>query len=62
METTVAKLTNLLRTYNKIGIAFSGGVDSTLLLKAAVEAIGTEGVFAYTVKSPYIPQWSMKKP
>lgn len=61
METVVSKLMELLGTYDKIGIAFSGGVDSTLLLKAAVEAVGQERVFAYTVKSPYIPQWEYEE-
>lgn len=61
METTVEKLIYQLKKYDKIAIAFSGGVDSTLLLKAAVTAIGGERVYAYTVKSPYIPQWEYEE-
>jgi uncharacterized protein len=39
-------------------IAFSGGVDSTFLLKAANEALGDK-VLAITVRSPYIPDWEI---
>jgi uncharacterized protein len=39
-------------------IAFSGGVDSTFLLKAAHDALGDK-VFAITVRSPYIPEWEI---
>jgi uncharacterized protein len=39
-------------------IAFSGGVDSTFLLKAAHDALGDK-VLAVTVRSPYIPEWEI---
>ncbi|WP_300667881.1 ATP-dependent sacrificial sulfur transferase LarE [Desulfoluna sp.] len=44
-------LLTLLKTYDSLAVAFSGGVDSTLLLKAAVEALG-EKVVAITSVSP----------
>ncbi len=40
-------------------IAFSGGVDSTLLLYAAKHALG-ENVMAITVAAPYVPEQEMK--
>lgn len=44
-----------------LGIAFSGGVDSTFLLRASVEILGRERVKAFTVKSPYIPEWEIEE-
>ena len=42
--------------YGKVAVAFSGGVDSTLLLKAAVDALGGENVLALTACSALIPK------
>ncbi len=61
MERYIEKLKAVLEPYEKVGIAFSGGVDSTLLLKAAAELLGRERVVAFTVKSPYIPEWEFKE-
>lgn len=47
-----------IKDLGKIAIAFSGGVDSTFLLYAANEAIG-DNVIAYTIKTPYIPDWEV---
>lgn len=44
-------LLNRLKTYESMAVAFSGGVDSTLLLKAAVDTLG-ENVVAVTSVSP----------
>lgn len=40
-----------LRRYRKIALAFSGGVDSTLLMYAALTALGAENVRAFYVRS-----------
>ena len=45
------QLKNEITTYGSSVIAFSGGVDSTLLLKAAVESLGKERVVAITAVS-----------
>lgn len=45
------RLTALLKAYDRLAVAFSGGVDSTFLLAAAREALG-EQVTAVTVDSP----------
>lgn len=57
------KYTNLLKDLEKLGtvmLAFSGGVDSTFLLKAAREALGSS-VKAVTVCAPYIPRWEIEE-
>lgn len=52
------KLRNLqqfLRSQKKVMIAFSGGVDSTFLLKAATDMLGHENVTGVTGISPSLP-------
>ncbi len=44
-------LISSLRPYRKIAIAFSGGVDSTLLLHAALTALGAKNVLALYARS-----------
>ena len=39
-------LKELLQTYGKTAVAFSGGVDSTFLLKACVDTLGAKNVLA----------------
>jgi len=44
----------------KVLVAYSGGVDSTLLLKAAVEALGINNVLAVTALSPLYPERELR--
>jgi len=44
-------LERILAAYGRVAVAFSGGADSSLLLKKAVDVLGAENVLALTVRS-----------
>jgi uncharacterized protein len=39
---------NIVKQYDAVVVAFSGGVDSTLLLKVCVDTLGSKNVLAVT--------------
>lgn len=49
-------LQKILRDLDKVVVAYSGGVDSTFLLKAAVETLGSKKVLACISVGPSLPQ------
>ncbi|MRH45135.1 ATP-dependent sacrificial sulfur transferase LarE [Aquibacillus halophilus] len=49
------KLTSILQDMNQVVVAFSGGVDSTFLLKVAVDTLGKANVLAVTADSETYP-------
>jgi uncharacterized protein len=55
------KVKEILKSLGSVVIAYSGGVDSTLLLKLSLETLGKERVLAVTAKSPTYPEREVKK-
>ncbi len=60
MDTLIAnkykRLQNFIRQYDRLAVAFSGGVDSTLLLRVAVDTLGPANVLAVTARSGSFPE------
>jgi uncharacterized protein len=55
IEEKFIKLKEIFLSMGKVVVAYSGGVDSTLLLKAAKESLGEGHVLAVTALSPLFP-------
>lgn len=52
----IDRLSAHLRPLARVAVAYSGGVDSTLVLKTSVDALGTDNVVALLAVSPSLPQ------
>ncbi|MFT5698243.1 MAG: hypothetical protein ACI8ZB_001097 [Desulforhopalus sp.] len=50
-ETKYLKLKEILLGHKRTAVAFSGGIDSTFLLYAAIDTLGSENVLAYNCVS-----------
>ncbi|MBI4974991.1 MAG: ATP-dependent sacrificial sulfur transferase LarE [Candidatus Omnitrophica bacterium] len=55
INSKLVKLKNILKSLKSVVVAYSGGVDSTFLLKAALEALGRDNVLAVTARSETYP-------
>ncbi len=54
-------LQQIVSQYRSVAIAFSGGVDSSLLLKVACDTLGTENVLALTAVSPIFSTYEIEQ-
>jgi pyridinium-3,5-biscarboxylic acid mononucleotide sulfurtransferase len=61
IDNKLTKLNDILEGFGKCAIAFSGGVDSTFLLAAAIRVLGKENVTAITVVPPYVAGWEIEE-
>jgi uncharacterized protein len=55
MEEKLRRLKEIFQEMGKVVVAFSGGVDSTFLLKVARDTLGDRNVIAVTALSPLYP-------
>lgn len=60
IEDKYSNLKEILKGLQKVVVAFSGGVDSTFLLKVSVDTLGKNNVLAFTGRSPTCPEREMK--
>ncbi len=56
----LTKLQNLLKSYQSVLVAYSGGVDSTFLLKVARDTLG-DNVLAVIARSPTYPESEVRE-
>ena len=56
----IEKLKGVFQSMGKVVVAYSGGVDSTFLLRMAKDTLGKENVLAVTALSPLYPERELR--
>jgi uncharacterized protein len=60
LQSKTVRLNRILQEMERVAVAFSGGVDSSLLLKVAHDVLG-DGAIALTAVSPSVPTYEQEK-
>jgi uncharacterized protein len=60
-ETKYERLQQALEGFGRVVIAYSGGTDSTFLLKTAIDVLGKENVLAFIALSPTFTQGELEE-
>ena len=60
-EDKLKKLRDILLDMGRVVVAYSGGVDSTFLLRISRDTLGKENVLAVIAVSPTYPSWEWKE-
>ncbi|MEE8170383.1 MAG: ATP-dependent sacrificial sulfur transferase LarE [Phycisphaerae bacterium] len=60
LQTKLDRMRTCLRELRSVAVAFSGGVDSTFVLKVAADTLGRDCVVAVTGRSPSIPEQELE--
>ncbi|UCG15872.1 MAG: ATP-dependent sacrificial sulfur transferase LarE [Phycisphaerales bacterium] len=55
LDDKLDRIKDILRSLERVAVAFSAGVDSTFVLKVAVDTLGPENVLAVTGRSDSLP-------
>lgn len=55
------RMKEILRSLESVAVAFSAGVDSTFVLKVALDTLGRENVVAITGRSPSVPRSELEE-
>ena len=61
MNKKIKRLQKILKELKSVVVAYSGGVDSTFLLKVAFDTLGKDKVLAVTAKSEVFPDSELKE-